>query len=58
MARYGKAMVYVCGNRKLLFLVFVAKPSHISYDLKGVGIHGVIVKQVELHLSYDPLELR
>jgi hypothetical protein len=55
---FGKAMMYVCGNGELLFLVLVAKSPHIPHHLKRVRIHGEGVKKVELHLANDPPKLR
>ena len=50
--------MYVCSDRKLLFLAFVAKTAHVSHNLQCVCIYRVDMKEVELHLTDDTAEFR
>ena len=50
--------MYVRGDWKLLSLIFVAEASHVANYLQGVGINGVNVKEVKLHLANDTLKFR
>ena len=47
---FRKAVVDVRRNRKSLLLIFVTEAAHVPNHLQGMSIHGVDVKQVELHL--------
>ena len=50
--------MYVCGDWKLLSLIFVAKATHVANHLQCVGVNRVDVKEVKLHLADDALKFR
>ena len=55
--RRPQAPGHPAGDRKAIGVLGIAEAARVLDDFQGVGVHGIGVKQVVLHLADDAAEL-